>query len=611
LRAKIDMSSSNMLLRDPLLYRIKHSPPHHRTQNDWPIYPMYDFAHPLSDAIEGITHSICTLEFDVHRPLYDWLVDKLYGAQNRPHQYEMARLNLEHTLTSKRKLLKLVQEGVVSGWDDPRLATIAGIRRRGIPPGAIRRFCKMVGVARSEGVVEMAMLESAIRDELNEDAPRVMAVLDPIKVTLTNWPEGKVEELEAPLYPEALMEKKGDKTRKIKLTKEIFIEGSDFMEDPPKKYFRLKPGGEVRLRYGYIIKCDEVIKDPESGKVTELKCTYDPDTKSGSGQTRKVKGTIHWVSASESVPAEVRLYETILSVPNADDALAADESKTILDLLNPNSLKEMKQARLEAYIGEDVERYNAGASAGDGLPRYQFERNGFFALDKPVVAPENSENKLIFNRIVELRDTWAKIGGNKKQQDPNKNQRSRGAGGGRGGRAPAVEVPDFHQVELRVGKIVEVWPHPDAEKLWCEKIDLGEPEGPRTIVSGLRAHYSQEELEGKNVVVFANLKYSKLRGIESQGMVLAASNADHSTVELVEPPAAAQPGDRLSAEGIDIKAHPLPANKINPKAKTSVWPRVQEKLNVDGQGVPMFDGKPLVVAGSACSVSTLKDAAIG
>eukprot|EP00466_Bigelowiella_natans_P003974 jgi/Bigna1/36552/e_gw1.14.178.1 len=302
LRAKIDMASPNMLLRDPLIYRIKKSPGHHRTGSNWCIYPMYDFAHPLSDAIEDITHSICTLEFDVHRPLYDWLVDKLYPSP-RPHQYEMGRLNLDHTLTSKRKLLQLVNENKVSGWDDPRMPTIAGIRRRGIPPSAIRRFCKMVGVARAESRVELAMLESAIRDELNEAAPRVMAVFDPLKITITNWPEDKVMVVAVMM----MISREGMITRTIPLTREIYIEKDDFMVDPPKKFFRLKPGGEVRLRYGYIIKCEEVITDPETKEVVELKCTYDPDTKSGSAtQTqRKVKGTIHWVSKSESLPAKV------------------------------------------------------------------------------------------------------------------------------------------------------------------------------------------------------------------------------------------------------------------------------------------------------------------
>ncbi|GAB5369458.1 hypothetical protein AAMO2058_001406200 [Amorphochlora amoebiformis] len=421
LRAKIDMKSANMLLRDPLLYRIKHQPPHHRTENKWPIYPMYDFAHPLSDAIEGITHSICTLEFDVHRPLYDWLVDKLYGSP-RPYQYEMGRLNLDHTITSKRKLLKLVEEGFVTGWDDPRMPTIAGIRRRGIPPEAIRRFCKMVGVARAESRVEAAMLDAAIRDELNEKTPRVMAVLNPLKVTLTNWDEDRVEMLSAPLFPDTLDTKEGKgESRDIPLTREIYIEKDDFMLDPPKKYFRLKPGGEVRLRYGYIIKCEEVITSPDTGEVIELKCSLDFDTKSGTKQSRKVKGTIHWVSASHGVPADVRLLEPLLTVPNADEAVANDPSKSLNDFLNKKSLVSRDGAVLEPYLGSDIKKYMEGDGKEGHLPRYQLERQGFFALDRPdpITSGVTSEtekaekleksDKIILNRIVALRDTWAKI----------------------------------------------------------------------------------------------------------------------------------------------------------------------------------------------------------
>jgi len=622
LRAKIDMDSPNMLMRDPLIYRIKHDPPHHKTKDKWCIYPMYDFAHPLSDAIENITHSICTLEFDVHRPLYDWLVDALFPSP-RPHQYEMGRLNLDYTVTSKRKLLKLVEDGKVSGWDDPRMPTIAGIRRRGIPPSAIRRFCEMVGVARSESRVEIGMLEAAIRDDLAARAPRVMAVLQPLKVVLTNWEEGKIEMMEAPLYSDNVPDEHvatAKRSREIPLTREIYIEKDDFMIDPPKKYFRLRPGGEVRLRYGYIIKCEEVITDPKTKEVIELRCTYDPETKSGSEQTRKVKGTIHWVSSSHGVPMQTNMYNNMLSVPNPDQALSEDPERSLNDLLNPASLRVLGKTYAEPFIKEDIERFydelrelkkSSESSLSPEpvpLPRYQFERQGFFALDHKAesVPDEGTSPEISVNRIVGLRDTWAKIDSKQKGKGT-----VRGSGQRRKAEPQVQNTPPFQRVDLRVGKIVDVWEHPDAEKLWCEKIDLGESDGTRTIVSGLRAHYSKEQLMGKKVVVFANLKPSKLRGIQSQGMVLAASNEDHSIVQLLEPPSDSKVGDKVACQGEDVSAYALPDTSINPKAKTSVWPKVQEKLIVNSEGVPLFDSTPLVVGNARCTVESLKDATIG
>ena len=383
LRAKIDMASPNMLMRDPVLYRIKHAE-HYRRGNEWPIYPLYDFAHPLSDAIEGITHSLCTLEFDVHRPLYDWLVDALFPSP-RPHQYESARLNLDYTVTSKRKLLQLVKENQVDGWDDPRMPTISGMRRRGYTPEALRRFCDMIGVAKADNRVDMAMLEFTVRDDLNTRAPRVMCVLEPLKVVLTNLPEGHREDLEASYWPHDIP-KEG--SRLVPLTRELLIEKSDFMEVPSKKFHRLSPGGEVRLRYGYIIKCDSVIKD-KSGEIVELHCSIDPESRSGEGSTRRVKGTIHWVSASESVPVEVRLYDRLFSVPNPDDVA---EGETFLKHLNPDS-KTIVQARIEP------------AAAGKGaLDRYQFERQGFFFLDDVELKKGNR----VWNRTITLRDSWEK-----------------------------------------------------------------------------------------------------------------------------------------------------------------------------------------------------------
>jgi glutaminyl-tRNA synthetase len=383
LRAKIDMTSPNMLMRDPVLYRIKKAS-HYRRGDEWPIYPLYDFAHPLSDAIEGITHSLCTLEFDVHRPLYDWLVDHLFEAP-RPHQYESARLNLDYTVMSKRKLLQLVKEGRVAGWDDPRMPTLSGMRRRGYTAASIRRFCDMIGVAKADNRVDVAQLEFAVRDDLNDKARRVMCVLDPLKVVLTNFPKDQVEHLEASYWPHDIP-KEG--VRDVPLTREIWIEREDFMENPPKKFHRLSPGEEVRLRYGYIIKCENVVKDAD-GNVTELHCAYDPETKSGSGSDRRVKGTIHWVSASEGVEVDVNLYDRLFKVPNVDQV---EEGKTFLDHLNPDSLQRVKAVIEPSAANDEPETW------------YQFERQGFFYLD-PV---EFEGGRRVWNRTVGLRDSWGK-----------------------------------------------------------------------------------------------------------------------------------------------------------------------------------------------------------
>jgi glutaminyl-tRNA synthetase len=385
LRAKIDMASPNINLRDPALYRIRHAT-HHRTGNQWCLYPTYDYAHPLSDAIEGITHSICTLEFEDHRPLYDWVVEQA-DAPCRPRQIEFARLNLSYTVMSKRKLLDLVEKGHVAGWDDPRLPTLKGLRRRGYTPEAIRAFCEHIGVAKRDGVVEMALLEHFIREDLNRRAPRVMGVLRPLKVVLDNYPEGTVEELEAVNNPED----PGAGTRKVPFARVVYIERDDFREVPPKKFFRLAPGQEVRLRYAYIIKCVGVVKDDKTGEVVELHCTYDPETRSGSPQAgRKVKGTIHWVSATHALPAEIRLYESLFVKADPDEV---QEGQDYTANLNPNSL--------ERVTGCLVEPSLAGAPPGS---RYQFERQGYFCVD-----PDSEQGRLVFNRTVPLRDSWAKI----------------------------------------------------------------------------------------------------------------------------------------------------------------------------------------------------------
>ena len=381
LRAKIDMQHANLNMRDPVMYRILHAK-HHRTGSKWCIYPMYDWAHGLEDSIEKITHSICTLEFEDHRPLYDWYLNSL--EVYHPQQIEFARLNLNYTIMSKRKLKRLVDEGHVDGWSDPRMPTISGLKRRGYTPESIKHFSDEIGVTKRDTVVDVAKLENALREDLNKRAPRVMGVLDPIKVVITNYPEGEIETLDAKNNPED--ESAG--TRKISFSKEIFIERNDFMEDPPKKYFRLSLGKEVRLKFAYYITCTEVIKN-EKGEISEIHCTYDPKTKGGmSDDGRKVRGTLHWVSASECIEADIRLYDRLFKSENPE------ASGDFVDDLNPDSLKLIKNAKLETSLG-----------SAESKSIYQFERTGYFVLD----SKDSSKNNLIFNRVVSLRDSWARL----------------------------------------------------------------------------------------------------------------------------------------------------------------------------------------------------------
>ena len=384
LRAKVDMASPNINMRDPVVYRIRNAS-HHRTGDTWHIYPMYDWAHGISDAIEGITHSLCTLEFEDHRPLYDWFLDNI-PAPSRPRQIEFARGNLDYTVMSKRRLRELVEEERVSGWDDPRMPTLAGLRRRGFTPEAIRAFWTEMGVSKADSIISMGVLENAVRNDLNVRAPRTMAVLNPLKVVLTNYPDDATEWLDAPVHPQN--EEMG--TRQIALTREIWIERDDFMEDPPGKFFRLKPGGEVRLRNAFIVQCTDVIKN-EQGEIVELRCTFDPDTRSGMpGASRKVKGTIHWVSAVHGKPVEIRLCDRLFTVPNP----LGDKQRDYREFLNPHSLDIIRNAIVEPAVAE--------GSAGDF---YQFERTGYFCHDNVDSKP----GKPVLNRIVTLRDSWARI----------------------------------------------------------------------------------------------------------------------------------------------------------------------------------------------------------
>jgi len=386
LRAKIDLESANMLMRDPVLYRIRHAS-HYRQGDEWCIYPMYDYAHCLEDAFEDVTHSICTLEFENNRELYDWVLDSVGFEEPRTHQYEFARLDLAHAVLSKRRIIPLVEAGVVSGWDDPRLSTVRGIRRRGVPPEALRLFCEMIGVAKAQSVVDIGKLEYAIREVLNQAAPRVMAVLDPIKIVLTDYPDGQTEEFEAPYFPHDVPR---EGTRMVPFSNELFIERTDFEEDPPPGFWRLVPGGEVRLRHAYVIRCEKVVRD-KAGQLVELHCTHDSESRGGKGTAgRKVKGTIQWVSAAHALTAEIRLYDHLfLEIPESD----SDEDEEIVSRINPDSLRILKGAKVEPSISDDSPD-----------TRYQFERTGYFWKD-PV---DGVGEELVFNRIVSLKDSWSR-----------------------------------------------------------------------------------------------------------------------------------------------------------------------------------------------------------
>ncbi len=386
LRAKIDMKSPNINMRDPVIYRILRAT-HHRTGNEWCIYPMYDFAHPIEDAVEGITHSLCSLEFEDHRPLYDWVINNV-DLEGKPRQIEFARLNITNTVMSKRKLLALVKEGYVSGWDDPRMPTLSGLRRRGYTPFSIRNFCEKIGVAKTSSTVELALLEHCIREDLNSTAPRVMAVLRPVKVVIDNYPDGQTEELDVENNPED----PSSGTRKVPFSKVIYIEQDDFMEEPPSKYFRLSPGREVRLKNAYFIKCESVVKDEATGEITEIHCTYDPETRGGNAPDgRKVKGTIHWVSAQHSVDAEIRLYDNLFSVLNPSEE---KEGVEFTDYISEDSLEILKNAKVEPSL--------VNAEPGS---KYQFLRMGYFCADSVL----SKDGAPVFNRTVGLKDTWAKV----------------------------------------------------------------------------------------------------------------------------------------------------------------------------------------------------------
>jgi glutaminyl-tRNA synthetase len=498
LRARIDMASPNINMRDPVIYRILRST-HHRTGDAWCIYPMYDYAHPVSDSIENITHSICTLEFEDHRPLYDWFLEKLDIFRSR--QIEFARLNLNFTVMSKRKLLELVQKKIVSGWDDPRMPTISGLRRRGVTPASIRDFCDRIGVAKRDSIVDMALLEHCIREDLNAGSPRVMAVLDPLKVIIENYPEGLTEDFEIPHHPD----RPDMGSRRVPFCREIYIERDDFMENPPSKFFRLSPGREVRLRGSYLITCSDVIRDA-SGNVKELLCSYDPLSKGGNAPDgRKVKGTLHWVSAFHGIPAEIRLYERLYTVdnPGADAEKAGKDS---LDFINPGSLLILK--------GSFVEPSLAGSKPGD---RYQFERLGYFCAD----IKDSRTGSPVFNRTVTLKDTWAKI----EKEVPAKEEKVKVKKTvQQETAAETITIDDFSRVDLRSGMILDAKNVEGSEKMLHLTIDLGES-SPRQIFAGIKEAYPDPSvLKGKTALVVANLKARQMKFGLSEGMILAGSD---------------------------------------------------------------------------------------
>ena len=507
LRAKIDMSSGNINLRDPVMYRIVKAH-HHRQGDKWCIYPSYDWAHGNEDSLEGITHSICTLEFENHRPLYDWFLNEL--GVHHPQQIEFAKLQLTYTVLSKRNLLKLVKENYVSGWDDPRMPTISGMRRRGFTSEALRAFCEEVGVTKNESVIDLGRLENSVRNHLNATAHRRMAVVNPLKVIITNYPEGQVEQMEVQNNPED----PAAGVRTVPFSRELFIERDDFMEEPSKKFFRLSPGREVRLRGAYFVTCTSVVQAAD-GQVSELHCTYDPATKGGnSPDGRKVKGTMHWVSASHAVNAEVRLFDRLFAAEAPGKAHEGAEFPFLLDL-NPRSLEVVKHAKLEPSLSE--------AKPGE---RFQFERLGYFTVDLDA-----KPGAQVFNRTVPLKDTWVK-----EQEDalppapkPVKEKKIEVAPAG----PPAeIEFGDFTRVQMKAGRVLAAEKVEKADKLLKLSVDLGEG-APRTIVSGIAEAFLPEQLVGRNVVVVVNLKPRALKGIESRGMILAAGSG--KSLSLINP----------------------------------------------------------------------------
>ena len=624
LRAKIDMSSPNINMRDPTLYRIKHES-HQETGDAWCIYPMYDFSHPISDALEGITHSLCTLEFEDHRPFYDWTIEKLIPSgliSAKPRQIEFSRLNIQSTVLSKRKLIQLVEQGYVSGWDDPRMPTLSGMRRRGVPPAALRLFCERIGISKTDSNIAFSALEDCVRLEMDDKCPRAFLVLNPLKVTITNW-EGDLEKFKVPRHPK--LEQMGD--RNIPFGKEIYIERSDFFDfegsegqandgKVPEGYKRLLLNDKVRLRYAYVIHCDEVVRDGTTGEPIELKCTYIPETRAGvtpEGMPR-VKGIIHWVESSTAVKCLVNEYDRLFSAEEP-----GKESGDYLKDLNPISLRVLNSAVVEPSVLKDVTALLESVQMGSAKQytsslAYQFERSGYFALDKYT-----TKDNIVFNRVVTLRDTWGV-----KSDSSQEKCRSRGNSGGEhqsvSNGSSGAPVEDIRRVAFRAATILEVNQHPDVDSLLVCKVDCGDVDEngasiQRTVVAGLAGKISTEKLVGQKIVAVTNLKPAKMRGIESEAMLIAAAKGegDAEKVELLAVPEDVPNGELLSVEG---KETSLPDSMMKSKGALKAFDRVKAALKANGAGEATWqdnDGATfrLLTSKGPVKTETLKNAVIG
>lgn len=608
-RAKIDMASPNINMRDPTLYRIKHET-HQETGDKWCIYPMYDFSHPISDAIEGITHSLCTLEFEDHRPFYDWTIEKLIPTgliTSRPQQIEFSRLNVQSTVLSKRKLIQLVQESHVDGWDDPRMPTLSGLRRRGVPPAALRLFCERVGISKADSNIDLTVLEDCIRETMDIACPRAFCVLNPLKVTITNW-NGDGEAFEVDRHPKEDMG-----TRTITFGGTLYIERSDFFDlngpegaalggQPPKGFKRLLVENKVRLRYAYVIECNEVIRDPISNEPIELVCTYFPETRAGSTPTgmARVNGIIHWVNCDDGVRCNINQYDRLFAVDEP-----GKESGDFLKDLNPESLVVVRDAVVEGSVVLDAvlalkDERRIGKVKYPSSVAYQFERVGYFALDKSTEGVDS----MTFNRVVTLRDTWAA-----KAEDRSAAPRNRGSGQiSKYPPAPKdVVVEDVRRVALKAATILRAEPHPDAEELLLCFVDCGDVSGePRTVVAGIAGKIHVDELVGKRVVAVTNLKPAKMRGIESQAMLLAATNGgsgDDELVELLQVPDGVPNGELLCFEG---KESSIPDEMLKSKGALKAFERAKEgmRANADGEALYLQDGKSFRLLSSGGPVRT-------
>eukprot|EP00546_Thalassionema_frauenfeldii_P016951 CAMPEP_0178900926 /NCGR_PEP_ID=MMETSP0786-20121207/3736_1 /TAXON_ID=186022 /ORGANISM="Thalassionema frauenfeldii, Strain CCMP 1798" /LENGTH=852 /DNA_ID=CAMNT_0020571967 /DNA_START=140 /DNA_END=2701 /DNA_ORIENTATION=+ len=597
LRAKIDMASPNLNMRDPALYRIRYET-HQETGDKWCIYPLYDFSHPISDAVEGITHSLCTLEFEDHRPFYDWTIEKLQGnglLEKKPQQIEFSRLNIQSTVLSKRKLIQLVEDNHVNGWDDPRMPTLSGLRRRGVTPSALRLFCERMGISKSDSNIDYGILEDCVREDMDKVCPRAFAVLNPLKVTITNWGGSALEAFEVDRHPK--VGELGNRT--IPFGKHLYIERSDFYDTegpeglknekkPPRGWKRLLLNDKVRLRFAYVIHCDEVVRDEATQEPVELKCTLLPETRAGVTPEgmKRVKGIIHWVEASTSIKCKVNQYDRLFRTEEP-----GKESGDYLKDLNPDSLKTLDGVVVEPSIGIDAlailaevrTQENNNSKKYVSSLAYQFERSGYYALD-----PSSTQGELVFNRVVTLRDTWGPKG------EPEKAEKQRSRGGNKqiqqkkgGGGAGVVE--DLRRVALRVVTILEAGPHPEADALLLLKVDCGD-EGaePRTVVAGLAGKIPVEELVGKKVVAVTNLKAAKMRGIESHAMLLAASDEGDNKVELLEVPSSVANGELISFEGKEVSD---PDGMLKSKGALKVWERVKAGFRSDENGEAIYSGE--------------------